>query len=101
MNRFWDLETIDICEKEDWNLHDFQDSIYFNKKADVKPGCLLKNRTKLCQIITLFVKNESCIIELKMIQSFSKTTMTFLLSKGKQELLRPLGVQALWETATI
>ena len=57
VNRFWDLETIDICEKEDWNLHDFQDSIYFNKKADVKPGCFLKNRTKLCQIITLFVKN--------------------------------------------
>ena len=36
-----------------------------------------------------------------MIQSFSKTTMSFLLSKEKQELLRPLKVQALWETATI
>ena len=57
VNRFWDLETIGTCEKEDSNLHDFQDSIYFNKKADVKLGCLLKNRTKLCQIITLFAKN--------------------------------------------
>ena len=36
-----------------------------------------------------------------MIQFFSKSTMPFLLSKGKQELLRLLKVQALWETATI
>ena len=27
-------------------------------KSDTKLGCLLKNRTKLCQIITLFVKND-------------------------------------------
>ena len=33
MNRFWDLETIGIHEKEDSNLHNFQDSIYFNNEV--------------------------------------------------------------------
>ena len=33
MNRFWDLETIGIREKEDWNLHDLQDSIYFSNEG--------------------------------------------------------------------
>ena len=33
VNRFWDLETIGICEKENPNLHDFQDSIYLNDAA--------------------------------------------------------------------
>ena len=33
VNRFWDLETIRIREKEDSNLHDFQDSIYFNNEG--------------------------------------------------------------------
>ena len=33
VNRFWDLETIGIREKEDSNLHDFQDLIYFNNEG--------------------------------------------------------------------
>ena len=33
VNRFWDLETIGIREKEDSNFHDFQDSIYFNNEG--------------------------------------------------------------------
>ena len=33
VNRFWDLETTGIREKEDSNLHDFQDSIYFNNEG--------------------------------------------------------------------
>ena len=33
VNCFWDLETIGIREKEDSNLHDFQDSIYFNNEG--------------------------------------------------------------------
>ena len=33
MNRFWGLETIGIHEKEDSNLHNFQDSIYFNNEV--------------------------------------------------------------------
>ena len=33
VSHFWDLETIHIHEKENPNLHDFQDSIYLNDAA--------------------------------------------------------------------
>ena len=33
MNRLWDLETIGIREKEDSNLHDFQDPNYLNNEG--------------------------------------------------------------------
>ena len=36
MNCFWDLETIAVREKEDLNLHNFQDSICFNNEGRYK-----------------------------------------------------------------
>ena len=42
VNRFWDLETVGIREKEDSNLHDFQDSIHFNNEGQYEVRLLFK-----------------------------------------------------------
>ena len=96
MNRFWDLETIGIHEKEDSNLHNFQDSIYFNNEVRYEARFPFKESHE-----TLPDNYSLCEKQLLYNKLKNKTTVTFLLSKGKQELLRPLKVQALWETATI
>ena len=50
MNRFWDLETIGICEKEIPLLYDFYDSIYLNDwgryevRLPFKTGPILKSK---------------------------------------------------------
>ena len=47
MNRSWDLETIGIREKEDSNLHDFQDSIYFNNESRCEARLAFKESHKI------------------------------------------------------
>ena len=46
VNRFWDLETVGIREKEDLNLHDFQDSIHFNNEGQYEVRLLFKESHK-------------------------------------------------------
>ena len=84
-------------------MHHIQDSIYLNDEARYEASLPLKeshltlpDNYPLCenQLLKLYGKLKNNVV-------FLKTTIPFLLSKGKQELLRVLKVQILWETATI
>ena len=74
MNRFWDLETIGIREKEDSNLRDFQDSIYFNNEGRYDARLPLKeshetlpDNYSLCenQLLKLYKKLKNDTVLLK------------------------------------
>ena len=93
-----------MLEKEDSNLHDFQDSVYFNNEGRYEVRLpfeelhqTLPDNYSLCEkrLLKLYNKLKNDAVLLKNYDAI------FLLSKGKLELLRPLKVQVLWETATI
>ena len=85
VNRFWDLETIGIHEKENLILHDLQDSIYLNDEGRYETRLFFKESHKtlpdscsLCEIRLLRLYNK-----LKNDTFLPKNTVQFLLSKGK------------------
>ena len=102
---------------ETWNLKDFQDSIYFNNEGRCEARFAFKGSHEtlpeyLCEkrlLEGLLLKRSLC--EKRLLKLYNKlkndavllknTTMTFLLSKKKQVLLRPLKVQELLLYSTL